>query len=303
MKKHTISLVLFFMLCAICVVNAQELKQVVINLNTGYQVKGELLEQTSEGIKIKAPNGEVYEYKSEEIKGIEDTKQSSSNKSYNKPFSSAKKDARPSQEGNKPQVGQGTFSYHFGLAIPTGNFADDIGTRSGSAGLGLNLGIQYLYPLSENGLSLFAGLDLNYNGIKKSSRDDIEEEYDSDVDLTFSKYLNIPVSGGLHYTYVLNEKVSLYGKGGLAASFLKMTNMKVTYGNEEAISKFDMSTNLGLTLGGGLILSDKIDIAITYWGLGEHEIKGEVEYDGDTEKLDRYKLDDSLFTLTVGFKF
>ena len=53
-----------------------------------------------------------------------------------------------------------------------------------------------------------------------------------------------------------------------------------------------------------LILNDKIDVAVTYWGLGEHELKGEIDYgDGDIVKLDRSKLDDSLVTLTIGFKF
>lgn len=300
MTKYIISLTLFFALSATCIVKAQEPKQIIIDLNTGYQVKGEVLEQSPTGIKIRAKNGEIYEYRSEEIKGMSDAEQPST---QNKLFQAPKNVERPALVRDKNQPIQGTFSYHFGLSIPTGNFADDIGVRSGRAGLGVNFGIQYLYPLSENGLSLFAGLDLNYNGLKKSVRDDAEDDLDSDADVTFPKYLNIPVSGGLHYTYILNEKATLYGKGGLAVSFLKITNLKYSYGGDEETSKYELSTNLGLTLGGGLILNDKIDIAITYWGLGEHEIKGEVEYDGDTEKLDRYKLDDSIFTLTIGFKF
>lgn len=301
MTKYIISLTLLFVLSATCVVKAQEHKQIIIDLNTGYQVKGEILEQTPTGIKIRTKNGETYEYRSEEIKGMSDAEQPST---QNKLFQAPKNVARPTLARDKNQPIQDIFSYHFGLAIPTGNFADDIGARSGSAGLGLNVGIQYLYPLSKNGLSLFAGLDLNYNGLKKSVRDDAEDDLDSDEDVTFQKYLNIPVSGGLHYTYILNEKVSLYGKGGLAVSFLKITNVKYSYGGDELTYKYDLSTNLGLTLGGGLILNDKIDIALTYWGLGEHEIKGEIDYDdGDIEKLDRSKLDDSLFTLTVGFKF
>jgi opacity protein-like surface antigen len=291
MRKYIISLSLFFVLSATCVVSAQEHKQIVIDLNTGYQVKGEVMEQTSTGIKIKASNGEVYEYKSEEIKGMQDAKQPSSPKP-NKPFSSAKKDALPIQEGIKPQVGQGIFSYHLGLAIPTGNFANGVG-------LGLNIGGQYLYPISEGGLSLFAGIDLNYNALKKSVRDETE----SDIDVTYPKFLNIPVSGGLHYTYFLNEKVSLYGKGGPAVSFLKITNEKYSYGGNEETYKYDLSTKVGFIVGGGLILNNKLDIALSYWRLGKHEITGETKKNGVTEKLDSTPMGESIFTLTVGFKF
>lgn len=298
MKKHAASLMLFFMLYAICTVNAQEPKQVVINLNTGYQVKGEVLEQTSTGIKVKALNGEVYEYKSDEIKNIQDAKQPSSSKP-NKPFSSAKKGSLPIQEGNKPQVGQGIFSYHFGPSIPTGHFAD---TNRSGAGLGLNIGIQYLYPLTEQGLSLFAGIDANYNGIKKGKKDAIVKSIDNSEDVTYPKYFNIPFSSGLHYTFQLNEKISFYGKGGLIASFLKITDFKFPYNGNELKTKFNLSTKVGFTLGGGLILNDKIDIAITYWHLGEHEIRSVSEYPGETEK-ENFDFDDSLFTLAVGFKF
>lgn len=200
---------------------------------------------------------------------------------------------------------QGTFSYHFGVSVPNGNFADDSdGTRNGAAGTGLNLGIQYVYPLSVNGLGLFAGADINYNGLKKSYRSDIEDGLETDEEVTFFKYLNLPVSGGLNYTFKVNDKVSLYGKGGLVASFLKLTNMKWTYGNEEEIDRFDLSTGLGYTIGGGFIINDKIELGITYFGLGTHEITGEADYGhGDTEKLGKQKIDVSLTTLTIGFKF
>jgi hypothetical protein len=199
---------------------------------------------------------------------------------------------------------KGTFSYHFGAAIPSGNFADDSGSRPGNAGFGLNLGFQYVYPLSADGLGLFAGVDINYNGLKKSFRNDIEDELATDVDVTFLKYLNLPVSGGLHYTFKVNDKVSLYGKGGLVASFLKLTNMKISSGNEEAVMKYDLSTALGYTIGGGFILNDKIELGLTYFGLGEHEITGETDYGhGNTEKLDKQKIDDGLLNLTIGFKF
>lgn len=59
---------------ATCLVDAQEEKFVVLNLKTGYSVKGEIIEHTAQGIKIKTLNGEIYEYKSDEIGNMTNTK-------------------------------------------------------------------------------------------------------------------------------------------------------------------------------------------------------------------------------------
>lgn len=198
---------------------------------------------------------------------------------------------------------QGVFSYHFGLAVPSSSFADyNIDSEKiGAAALGLNVGVKYDYPLSEDGLGLFAGFDLNYNGLQKGFRDDYENDYEPD-DITYPKYLNIPVSGGLSYNFMVNDKVALFGKGGLVASFLKMTNLKDSYDGDEETIKFDSSTNLGYTIGVGARLNSKIELAITYMGLGEHRISYTFDggYDNDRGS---FKQEVGLTTLTIGFKF
>ncbi len=76
---------------------------------------------------------------------------------------------------------QGNVSIHFGPSFPVSDFAsDDIDDEDASgAGVGLNVGLQYIYPLSENGLGLFGGIDLNYNGLKSDVKDDVEELFES----------------------------------------------------------------------------------------------------------------------------
>lgn len=49
---------------------AQENKNVVINLKTGYSVKGEIVEKTADIVKIITLNGEIFEYKTDEIESI-----------------------------------------------------------------------------------------------------------------------------------------------------------------------------------------------------------------------------------------
>jgi len=58
---------------------------------------------------------------------------------------------------------QGYVSIHFGPSSPVSDFAsDDIDDENaGGAAVGINLGLQYIYPLSESGLGIFGGIDFN----------------------------------------------------------------------------------------------------------------------------------------------
>lgn len=201
---------------------------------------------------------------------------------------------------------QGTFSYHFGLSFPSGNFADDdydkLWERSGGAGMGLDLGLKYLYPLNSNGLNLFAGVDLNAFALKKDIRDDFED-INTKADITLPKYLSLPISGGLNYKMKVNDKVSLYGEGGIALGILKMTNYKAEEGSDETKQVFDLATNAGYKIGAGLILNDKMEIGITHFGLGKYSIDNEVKSDHQTEKGDDIAIRVEYTMLTLGFYF
>ena len=201
---------------------------------------------------------------------------------------------------------QGTFSGHLGLAIPSSSFADyniNNSDKIGAAALGLNLGIKYDYPLLENGIGLFGELNLNYNGLQKGFR----REYDKGnaTNISYPQYLNIPISGGLSYTYSISDKVTLFSKGGLVFNFLKKTDFHngadATYKSDPTY-KFDMSTHLGYTLGVGAWLNSKIEFAITYLGLGEHQVNYEYN-NGHNISYAHIKQDVGLITLTVGYKF
>lgn len=117
---------------------------------------------------------------------------------------------------------QGNILFHFGPSIPVLDFAsDDINNEeAGGAAIGLNVGLQYIYPLAESGLGIFAGIDFNYNGIKKDVKDDIEELYESlgisNADIKYYKYINVPITAGLNYTYQADEKIGVFANAGLA---------------------------------------------------------------------------------------
>lgn len=202
---------------------------------------------------------------------------------------------------------QGKFSMHAGLAIPVMDFGSgDIEDEdAGGAALGLNLGLQYVYPLTESGLGLFGGIDFTYNGLQKSIKDDSKELYELlgiNGDITFYKYINIPISAGLNFTHQANENTAIFANAGMVFNMLKITDMVIEMGNVEATTEIDMATNLGAKLGGGIIFNNKYSVALNYLALGTHNLEGRVSFMGMFEDVEgKGKVD--MLTLTLGFHF
>ncbi|MCF8371342.1 MAG: hypothetical protein K9H64_06955 [Bacteroidales bacterium] len=200
---------------------------------------------------------------------------------------------------------QGYISLHFGPSFSMGDFGDDDidDDDAGLAGTGFGAGLKYVYPLTDNGLGLFGGLDVILNPIAKDAQDDIEDFAGSTSEFTFPKYINLPISAGLDYTFKANDQVSLFGQAGISLSLLKMTDfIWEEEGDDDYEEKYDLSTTLGFNIGGGLIINDKVEIGLKYFGLGEHDMEGEYEYGTDDGKLDDYNQKVSLFMLTLGFR-
>jgi opacity protein-like surface antigen len=203
---------------------------------------------------------------------------------------------------------QGGFSLHAGTAIPIADFGDDDlnNDYGGGAAIGFNLGGKYQYQLNEGGLGLYLGASLNYNGLKKSFKDDLEQSFGdlgTTVDITYPKYLNIPVTAGLYYNYKANETVSLFGELGLGVDFLKMTDIKIKANGQEASFVTKSKSQLAYEIGGGLMLQDKYIIELKYCGFGKHSQTHTIEYDGGSEDLGDSDMKVSLLTFTLGFKF
>ena len=203
---------------------------------------------------------------------------------------------------------QSSFSIHAGPSFPLSDFGDDDwdDPDAGGAGVGLNLGGKYLYKLNDKGLGLYIGADFFYNGLKSSVKEDIEDEFEglgTNIDITYQKYINVPITAGINYAFKANEQVSLFADLGIGADFLKVTNMTLEIDNEEVEMNYDLSTQLAYKFGGGLLLQDKYIIGLHYNGLGKHNVKGEITYDGDTTDLDDMELKVDLLSLTFGIKF
>jgi opacity protein-like surface antigen len=203
---------------------------------------------------------------------------------------------------------QGNVSVHFGPSVPISDFgSDDIDDEdAGGAAVGLNVGLQYIYPLSESGLGIFGGIDFNYNGLKNDVKDDVEELYESmginNPDIKFYKHINVPITAGLNYTYQADDKIGLFANAGLALNFFKITEMELKANGQTVKTEMDLANNIGFKIGGGISINKKYSVSIDYLGLGKHDIEGKVKATGYSEDIDgELKVD--LLTLTFGIKF
>ena len=203
---------------------------------------------------------------------------------------------------------QSSLSAHLGPSFPLDKFASDNmdDNKAGSAAIGFNLGLQYLYNFEKNGLGLFIGLDFNYNGLKKDVRDSFEKDFEDmgiyNAEFKYYKYLNIPVSAGLHYTFQADKKIALLANLGLAANFMKITDMTVKVGNITTTMKFDLATSIGFKTGAGILINKKTSITANYLYLGKHDVNATIKSNLPNEKIDgEQKVD--LLTLTLGFMF
>lgn len=203
---------------------------------------------------------------------------------------------------------QGYTTFHVGPSFPVSDFgSDDINdVDAGGAAAGINLGLQYIYPLSENGIGLFGGIDFNYNGLKKDYKDDVEDLFESlgiySTDYKFFKYINIPITAGLNYTYQADDKIGVFANAGLALNFMKITDMEIEVIGQTVTQEMELANNLGFKIGGGILINQKTSISIDYFALGKHDIEGEINSTGSSQEIDgEAKVE--ILTLTVGFKF
>jgi hypothetical protein len=206
-------------------------------------------------------------------------------------------------------IAQSKSEIQIGLATPTGDFADDdeddaVFNGSGYAATGFFLGYKSLSPLSTKGLFWTLSVGVMYNDLSSDLKDDLEESiedyYDGDYDITYLKYLNIPIMVGLQYEQPMSEKIKLYGEAGVGVNILKLTNMSTSVEDYESTYSFDPSIKLGYKIGGGVLIKDKYTISMVYTGLGSHKVKYTYEEDGDSDD-DKFEKSLSISSLNIMF--
>lgn len=200
------------------------------------------------------------------------------------------------------------FTFSFGATFPSGDFGeyDFDRERKLGASTGVGINFEYTYPISNSGFGLFFSAGLNLNWVKGEFKEAFEDESNIDIDdITFQKFLNLPISSGVNYTINADEKLGFILNFGLLANTIKITDFVIDTEDYEIIYSTKPKTNIGIKMGAGLLINDKTLISLNYYDAGRTPIRYTYEqsYDGDTYKdSETITSKISYLSLTVGFK-
>ncbi len=189
MVKSKLLIILLFVFCTFKILNAQESKIVVLNLKTGYSVKGEIVEQTDKGVKIRTSDGQIFEYTKDEIISTTDAKSSSTGKQL---FSQTKEIPLTVKKGDKfLGLGIGFFG------IKSGDTSDKLVVPP------IPVSFEYIIidNLFEGRGALGVGGFLGYSATK--------EDYTYGYEKIMNSKLIVGARGYFHYAFV--EKIDTYG--------------------------------------------------------------------------------------------
>lgn len=218
---------------------------------------------------------------------------------------------------------------HLSGAIPTGDFADGdednwglvTNDTEGGAGLGLNVGFKFNIATGVNGLRVLISLDGIYNGLNSDLRDKFEDLVDegesnyNEFSIIKPNYINVPVMGGVNYTYNFNPKFGLFAEAGLGPDLHIVTKME-TY-TETASRKttntleYDPKISLAYQIGAGVELSKRITVGVSFYNLGAAKVKVKESYkvkytggntDSNSDKYSLKRITPTMVMLRVGFK-
>jgi hypothetical protein len=240
MVKRKLSLILLFVFSTFWILNAQESKVVILNLKTGYSVKGEIVEQTEQGVKIKTSDGQIFEYSADEIINTTDAKPSLSGKQL---FTQKKEVSLTIAKGD---ILLGAGIGFFGLTL--GNNFDKIAMPP--------IPLTFEYVIEDNLLEGRGALGLGgYLGYSATKQDYYFEAKNST--------LIIGARGYFHYALV--NKLDTYG-----GVLLGYRNENTSYtGNENSHNDYkEGSATANIFVGSRYFFNEKIaGMAELGWGL------------------------------------
>lgn len=199
--------------------------------------------------------------------------------------------------------------FHISGVFPTGDFGDDAMNlnKAGHAAFGFGLGFKHYSTLPVENLFWTIGIDAYYNGLQNDMKDYYEDHYKS-ADITFNKYINLPVTVGINYTLPVTDVFGLYGEFGLGPNLSWITPDKVKYKNSgEVTTTYKPAVGFAYGIEAGFVFKQKYTLGLKYFNLGSYRYKST-----ETQKVDgsKYKTKDktnrqpiSHITLILGIKF
>lgn len=232
---------------------------------------------------------------------------------------------------------QAQFSLYAGGAFPmrnlkAGELKDDVPTKwallyengnKGYAGIGFNVGMDVLFPISSvDGLGITLGADFLYNGYNselKEFMDNLEDAGDDIDEFSFKKprIMNIPIMLGARYLYEVNDGFGVFGEAGVGLNIRTITSLELEIEDEyygeylKETCDYKTAFTFAFKLGAGVMLAEHLSIGVDYYALGSSKVRAKVKYEYD-DHYDNYSgtgnfkskaLSCSELVLRIGYHF
>ncbi len=175
-----------------------------------------------------------------------------------------------------------------GIALPQGDFGDDSGEGAGLAETGFGAGLQFNSDLNTPGLSWITSASLLINSTDESPAKNAlkgEYGYDADIDVSIDSWMNIPLLTGLKYISQNPGTMNFYFIGQIGINIVVPPDQNISLSVYDSYYGFmdmnidqsnDSANSFAFLVGGGLLISENINVGIRYFGLGEPEIKSKI---------------------------
>lgn len=183
------------------------------------------------------------------------------------------------------------------LGLPSGDFAKNSPDNLGKAKTGFGLGITKTTEINSRVSFIVEGRFI-YNSLETSPIEEVIRGSGASIDE--SGYQTFWALLGFQFNSMLNSDSRVYIKGLGGFVYGISPKVEVSLGGEtvEPI-KSAYAANLGFGFGGGLVISDKILLDVTFLsGKPEYTIESEV-----IKETIKKKIEHSIFTINLGIVF
>lgn len=170
-----------------------------------------------------------------------------------------------------------------GVALPTGDFADDASPEAGLATTGFALGFGLEVPVGGvSGLSWMTSVEGLTFGVDEALFSDLVAGVEVDV----GRYWTAVLFTGARYDAEASASVAVHVLGQVGAGGFKAPGAQISGFGETAELVTFWEAARGWAIGAGLTLNRRVDFELRYGTLINPEVSGELRYLGTVEPVE-----------------
>ncbi|MEL6824430.1 MAG: outer membrane beta-barrel protein [Calditrichota bacterium] len=197
--------------------------------------------------------------------------------------------------------GEGVFSLNAGLAFPQGDFADDTGQDAGGAKMGFGGFAEYDYVIDPSGW-----LWTSLAGFYIHSIDEDVISTNQDVNVDAGSWKNIPIMTGVKFQRAASPTVSIFGAGLLGLNYFLPPGAELSQQQGQTLVEAELEAeggfSFGFSIGGGVVINDKIVVSARILNLGNVEYEGTLTQEGFQDQEIEGETSIAMFTLSAGIR-